>query len=104
MSKLKLAILAILAVVLVDFALENGQAVPVLTLFKHPLVTVPTYLLAYTSLALGLVIGWSAYALRARRKRRDLAAQAAPAAAAAPVTSAQQGQEPQANQAGDQAQ
>ena len=79
MSKLKLAILAILAVVLVDFALENGQAVPVLTLFKHPLVTVPTYLLAYISLALGLVIGWSAYALRARRKRRDLAAQAAAA-------------------------
>jgi hypothetical protein len=101
MSKLKLAILAILAVVLVDFALENGQAVPVLTLFKHPLGTTHTYLLAYICLALGLVIGWSAYALRARRKRRD---QAAPAAAAAPAASAQQGQEPQANQAGDQAQ
>jgi len=101
MGKLKLAILAILAVVLVDFALENGQSVPVLTLFKHPLGTTHTYLLAYICLALGLVIGWSAYALRARRKRRD---QAAPVAATAPATSAQQGQEPQANQAGDQAQ
>jgi predicted negative regulator of RcsB-dependent stress response len=101
MGKLKLAILAILVVVLVDFALENGQAVPVLTLFKHPLVTVPTYLLAYICLAVGLVIGWSMFALRARRKRRDQAAQAAQAA---PAASAQQGQEPQANQAGDQAQ
>jgi hypothetical protein len=103
MGKLKLAILAILAVILVDFALENGQTVPVLTLFKHPLGTTHTFLLAYICLALGLVIGWSAFALRARRKRRD---QAAPAAAApvAPAASAQQGQEPQANQAGDQAQ
>jgi hypothetical protein len=105
MVKLKLAFLVIVIVVLVDFALENGQMVPVLILFKHPLGTTHTYLLAYICLALGLVIGWGASALRIRRKRRAQAAPAAPAApAAAPTASAQQGQEPQADQAGDQAQ
>jgi uncharacterized integral membrane protein len=96
MSKLKLLILAILVIVLVDFAMENGQKVPELTLFKHQLATIPTYLLAYGSLVLGLVIGWTACSLRGRRKRREVQLAQAP--------SAQQDQQPQAGQAGDQAQ
>jgi uncharacterized integral membrane protein len=96
MAKVKLAILIILAIVLVDFAVENGQPVPELKLFKFQLVVIPTYLLAYISLALGLVIGWTAYGLRIRRKRRE--AQMMEAA------SAQQRQEPQTGQAGKQAQ
>jgi uncharacterized integral membrane protein len=96
MAKLKLVILVILAIVLVDFAMENRQPVPELTLFKQQLATIPTYLLAYGSLVLGLVIGWTAHGLRIRRKRRE--AQATQAA------SAQQRQESQAGQADNQAQ
>ena len=96
MAKLKLAILIILAIVLVDFAIENGQPVPELKLFKQHLVVIPTYLLAYISLVLGLVIGWAAHGLRIRRKRREV--QTIQAA------SAQQRQEPQAGQANNQAQ
>jgi len=96
MAKLKLAILIILAIVLVDFALENSLPAPMLKLFKYQLVAVPTYLLAYISLALGLLIGWVAHGLRIRRKRRE--AQAAQAA------STQQRQEPQAGHADYQAQ
>jgi uncharacterized integral membrane protein len=96
MAKLKLAILIILAVVLVDFALENGQPVPELKLFKFQLAVIPTYLLAYISLALGLVIGWAAHGLRIRRKRREAQVTQAP--------SAQQRQAPQAGQAHSQAQ
>ena len=96
MAKLKLAILIILAIVLVDFALENSLPAPMLKLFKYQLVEIPTYLLAYISLVLGLLIGWVAHGLRIRRKRRE--AQAAQAA------STQQRQEPQAGQAHDQAQ
>jgi uncharacterized integral membrane protein len=96
MAKLKLAILIILAIVLVDFAVENGQPVPELKLFKFQLAVIPTYLLAYISVVAGLVIGWIAHGLRIRRKRRE--AQALQAA------SAQQRQEPQAGQADNQAQ
>jgi uncharacterized integral membrane protein len=96
MAKLKLAILIILAIVLVDFALENGQPVPELKLFKFQLAVIPTYLLAYISLTLGLLIGWSAHGLRIRRKRRE--------AQVAQNPSAQQRQEPQAGQADSQAQ
>ena len=95
MAKLKLAILIILAIVLVDFAVENGMPAPVLKLFKFQLVVIPTYLLAYISLALGLVIGWTAHSVRVRRMRRVQAIQTA---------SAQQRQEPQAGQADNQTQ
>jgi uncharacterized integral membrane protein len=96
MAKLKLAILIILAIVLADFAWENGQPAPVIKLFKYQLAVIPTYLLVYISLALGLVIGWTAHGFRIRRKRRE--AQLAQAA------SAQQRQESQAGQTGNQAQ
>jgi uncharacterized integral membrane protein len=96
MAKLKLAILIILAIVLVDFALENGQPGPELKLFKFQLAVIPTYLLAYISLALGLVIGWAAHGLRIRKKRRAVQAVQAP--------SAQQRQETQPGQADSQAQ
>jgi uncharacterized integral membrane protein len=96
MAKPKLVILIILAIVLVVFAVENGQPVPELKLFKQQLGVIPTYLLVYISLALGLVIGWTAHGLRIRRKRREV--QTAQAA------SAQQRQESQAGQAENQAQ
>jgi uncharacterized integral membrane protein len=95
MAKLKLAILIILAIVLVDFAVENRQPVPELKLFTLQLAVIPTYLLVYISLALGLVIGWAGHGLRIRRKRRE--------AQAAPTASAQQ-QEAQEGQGGHQAQ
>ncbi|MEJ2671096.1 MAG: LapA family protein [Deltaproteobacteria bacterium] len=91
MGKLKLVILIIVAAVLVDFAVENAQPVPVIKLFKNQLAIIPTYLLAYISLALGLVIGWTANGLRIRRKRRE--------AESARAALAQQGQEIQARQA-----
>ena len=95
MAKFKLVLAVILLVVLVDFALENGQPVPVLKLFKQQLGTTSTFILAYVSLAVGLIVGWSAFGLRVRKKRRDQALQAA---------SAQQSQEAQAGQADNQAQ
>ena len=87
MSKLKVVLLIILAVVLVDFAVENAQPALVIKLFKFQLGELPQFLVIYLSLAVGLVIGWFAHGLRIRRKRRE--AQAAQAA------SAQQRQEPQ---------
>ena len=71
MSKLKLVWLIILAAVLVDFALENSQPSPMIKFFKFPLTELPTFLLVYLSLAVGLVIGWFAHAVRLRRKRRE---------------------------------
>jgi uncharacterized integral membrane protein len=96
MSKIKVVLLIILAVVLADFAIENSQPSPLLHIFKVPLAELPTYLLVYISLAVGLAIGWVAHGLRIRRKRR--AAQAGQAA------SAQQQQESQQSQGGNQAQ
>ncbi len=90
MSKLKVVLLIILAVVLVDFAVENAQPAPAIKLFKFQLGELPSFLLTYLSLAVGMVIGWVAHGLRIRRKRRE--AQAAQAA------SAQQQQESQAGQ------
>jgi uncharacterized integral membrane protein len=87
MSKLKLVFLIILAVVLVDFAVENAQPALVIKLFKFQLGELPQFLVIYLSLAVGLVIGWVTHGLRIRRKRRE--AQAAQAA------SAQQHQQPQ---------
>jgi predicted negative regulator of RcsB-dependent stress response len=95
MTKFKLVMLLILIAVLVDFALENGQAVPELKLFKQHLGTTSTFILAYISLAVGLIVGWSAFGLRVRKKRRGQAVQAA---------SAQQSQEPQAGQTDSQGQ
>lgn len=91
MSKLKTVLLIILVAVLVDFAVENPQPPPDLKLFKFVLGQVPTYLLAYLCLALGLVVGWTAHALRTGRKRRK-------AAGAAALASAQEKQKPQESQ------
>jgi uncharacterized integral membrane protein len=96
MRKLKVVLLIILAVVLADFAFENAQPAPAIKFFKFQLGELPSFLLIYLNLAVGLVIGWVAHGLRLRRKRRG--AQAAQAA------SAQQQQESQAGQDARQAQ
>ncbi len=76
MNKLKLVLLIILVAVLVDFAAENPLPRLELKIFKFTLGQVPTFLLAYISLALGLVMGWVGHLLRGRKKRRQAAAQA----------------------------
>lgn len=96
MSKFKVVLLIILAVVLVDFAFENAQPAPAIKLFKFQLGELPSFLLIYLSLAVGMVIGWVSHGLRLRRKRRE--AQAVQAA------SAQQQEESQAGQDAHQAQ
>jgi uncharacterized membrane-anchored protein YhcB (DUF1043 family) len=75
---------------------ENGQPVPEIKFFKQQLGVIPTYLLAYISLTVGLVVGWVAHGLRIRRKRRE--------AQVALSTSAQQSQASQASQANNQPQ
>jgi uncharacterized integral membrane protein len=80
MSKLKVLLLIILAVVLVDFAVENAQPALVIKVFKFQLGELPQFLVVYLSLIVGMVIGWVAHGLRIRRKRRE--AQAAQAALA----------------------
>jgi uncharacterized membrane protein YciS (DUF1049 family) len=95
MAKFKLVILIILAIVLIDFAVENGQPVPELKLFKQQLGLLPTYLLAYISLGVGLVVGWVAHGLRIRRKRMGVQA--------VQEALAQQGQKSQTSQADNQA-
>jgi uncharacterized integral membrane protein len=89
MSKLKAVLLILLAVVLVDFAFENAQTAPAIKFFKFQLGELPSFLLIYLSLAVGVLIGWVAHGLRLRRKRRETQA-----------ASAQQQQESQAGQAG----
>jgi uncharacterized integral membrane protein len=93
MAKFKLVLLIVLAIVLVDFAVENAEPAPAIKLFKFQLAVIPTFLLAYLSLGLGLAIGWLAHGLRIRRKRQE--AQAVEAA------SPQQRQEPQGGQGGE---
>lgn len=78
MSKPKMVLLIILAIILADFAIENTQPHPDIKFFKYTVGNLPTYLLAFVSLALGMVIGWTAHALRIRKKRRAAAAQASP--------------------------
>ena len=73
MNKLKLVLLIILVAVLVDFAAENPLPRLELKLFKFSLGQVPTFLLAYIGLALGLVMGWVGHVLRVRKKRRQAA-------------------------------
>ena len=92
MAKLKAVILVILAMVLVDFAVENAQPVPVIKLLKFPLGEAPTFLLVYISLAVGLVMGWLAHVVKVRRKKRE--------AEVAAVLAQQQQQESQAGQGG----
>ncbi|HLD46806.1 MAG TPA: lipopolysaccharide assembly protein LapA domain-containing protein [Desulfobaccales bacterium] len=96
MSKFKAVLLIILTIVIADFAFENAELAPAIKLFKFQLGELPSFLLIYLSLAVGMVIGWVAHGLRIRRKRRE--AQAAQAA------SAQQQQESQAGQEARQAQ
>ena len=74
MNKFKMILLLILIVVLVDFALENPLPRLELKLFKFNLVQVPTFLLAYISLGLGLVLGWFSHLLRIRKKKKAAAA------------------------------
>ncbi|MCK9376816.1 MAG: hypothetical protein M0P73_11765 [Syntrophobacterales bacterium] len=93
MAKLKLILLILLAVVLADFAVENAQTLPALKLFKFELGQLPTFLLAYISLAVGLVIGWVAHAMRVRRKKREADA----------ASTAEQQQKPQESQGAQQA-
>jgi uncharacterized integral membrane protein len=88
MSKLKVVLLIVLAIVLADFAYENAQPAPAIKFFKFQVGELASFLLIYLSLAVGMVIGWVAHGLRIRRKRRE--------AQAAQATSAQQQQEPQA--------
>jgi uncharacterized integral membrane protein len=73
-NKFKLILLLILILVLVDFALENPLPRLELKLFKITLGQVPTFLLAYISLALGLVLGWFSHLWRIRKKKRQAAA------------------------------
>jgi len=76
--------------------LKNAQPAPAIKTLKFQLGELPSFLLTYLSLAVGVVIGWVAHGWRIRRKRRG--AQAAQAA------SAQQQQESQAGQDARQAQ
>jgi lysylphosphatidylglycerol synthetase-like protein (DUF2156 family) len=88
-NKFKMILLIIVVVVLVDFAWENIALPPAkLKLFTFTLGQIPTFLLAYIGLALGLVVGWVGHALRVRKKRRQAAAVSAQQQA-----QAQQGQE-----------
>ena len=86
MSKLKVVVLIILAVVLADFAFENAELAPALKLFKFQLGELPAFLLVYLSLAVGMLIGWVAHGFRIRRKRRE-----AQAASAQPQQESQAG-------------
>ena len=91
MGKLKVVLLIVLVVVLVDFAVENAQPAPAIKFFKFQLGELPSFLLTYLSLAVGMVIGWVAHGLRIRRKRRE--AQAAQAALAQQQQKSQAGQD-----------
>jgi hypothetical protein len=71
MHKFKLVLSVILVVVLIDFALENkALPTPELKLFTFTLGRIPTFLLAYVSLALGFVAGWFSHVLRVRKQKR----------------------------------
>ena len=91
MNKLKMVLLIILLVVLADFAYENPLPRLELKLFRFSLGQMPTFLLAYVGLALGLVVGWVGHALRVRKKRRQ-------ADAAQALTQEQQAQKSQPSQ------
>ncbi len=74
MNKFKMILLLIVLVVLVDFALENPAPTQELKLFKFALGQVPTFLLAYGGVVVGLLVGWLGHALRIRKKKKQAAA------------------------------
>ena len=77
MNKFKMILLLIVLVVLADFAWENKALQPQeLKLFTFTLGQIPTFLLAYIGLAVGLIVGWLGHALRIRKKKRLSAAAA----------------------------
>jgi len=76
-NRLKTVLFVILIAILVDFALENRGSTQDLKLFRFTLGQAPTFLLAYASVAVGLVLGWVGHVFRVRNKRRR-AAQAPP--------------------------
>ncbi len=76
MSRIKTVLFVILIAMLVDFALENRGLTQDLKLFRFTLGQAPTFLLAYASVAVGLVLGWVGHVFRVRKTRR-WAAQAA---------------------------
>ena len=68
-------LLLIVLVVLADLAWESKALPPQeLKLFTFTLGQIPTFLLAYISLFLGLLVGWVGHALRIRKKKRQAAA------------------------------
>ena len=77
MNRFKTVLFLILIAILVDFALENRGSTQDLKLFRFSLGQAPTFLLAYASVAVGLVLGWVGHVFRVRTKRRR-AAQAPP--------------------------
>lgn len=74
MNKFKMILLLIVLVVLVDFALENPAPTQELKLFKFALGQVPTFLLAYGGVVVGLLVGWLGHALRIRKKKKQATA------------------------------
>ena len=77
MNKFKMILLLIVLVVLADLAWESKALPPQeLKLFTFTLGQIPTFLLAYLSLALGLIVGWLGHALRIRKKKKQAAAAA----------------------------
>jgi uncharacterized integral membrane protein len=75
-NRFKTVLFVILIAILLDFAVENRGLTQDLKLFRFTLGQAPTFLLAYASVAVGLVLGWVGHVFRVRNKRR-WAAQAA---------------------------
>ncbi|MGD0828520.1 MAG: hypothetical protein ABSA09_10615 [Desulfobaccales bacterium] len=73
MNRFKTVLFVILIVILLDFALENGASTQELKLFRFSLGQVPIFLLAYASVAVGLVLGWMGHVFRVINKRRRAA-------------------------------
>ena len=73
MNRFKTVLFVILIVILLDFALENRGLTQDLKLFRFTLGQAPTFLLAYASVAVGLVLGWVGHVFRVRNKRRQAA-------------------------------
>jgi len=69
-SRCKTVLFVILIAILLDFALENRGLTQDLKLFRITLGQAPTFLLAYASVAVGLVLGWVGHVFRVRNKRR----------------------------------
>jgi uncharacterized integral membrane protein len=76
-NRIKTLLFVILIAMIVDFALENRVLTQDLKLFRFTLGQVPTFLLAYASVVLGLVLGWLGHVFRVRNQRRRAAQPAA---------------------------